>query len=311
MAGETLTLKHLKNSSFTFSEIGAGASDALKRMGVAYDIVTSLFDIAFRLPSYQNYHSPELDFLEVFGLRTAFNGAIAGETARPSRRERISSLIERFETSGVELEDGLDYIFVPDVYDSDVIFKEFKKRFIVEPKFLGYLSYTPLQHVFLPRAGSKKVVVHLRRQDIIGFALFSGLRDEDIPNSLRKWVQSRETLSIERAVKEVEQIFEPGASVQMVITSDGVAETRRRIWKSPLLNERLDAIEAELYDQPISELLDIQVVDRIIGTGPVETRKSLDAMYEADLVVTASSSFPGVVCRIGKVPLKVVELQPN
>ena len=89
------------------------------------------------------------------------------------------------------------------------------------------------------------------------------------------------------------------ASVALIIASDGVEWLRRVFRRHDAVSRRIDELEAKLFARPHSDKLRLKLIERIIGEGAEATARGMDAMFQADFVVTKSSSFPIPLCAIG------------
>lgn len=299
----------LRNSAFTVTSLRAGANDAISRLALVYDTMRFFFDIEFYLPAYRNYHAPDFDFFEEFGLYRAFSLAPQVE---PSRTQEI-----RFSEVVAELIDGRNclandtaYLIQADLYSNNPLISELRARAGGLPRsFLGRLSYSPEVNPFsADHSDVTRVVVHLRRHDICGEFLFQGVASASVPLKEQKKIHRRKLLTLAMAVRALEQELPADSRIELVVASDGLGFLPRQFGRFEGVKERLDALLAELNAEPMSDLLDIRVVERIIGSGPAETRRTLDAMYCADLVLTASSSFPQLPCRVGNTRLIMVDV---
>jgi hypothetical protein len=54
--------------AFSIVPPGAGARDALGQIGVAWSVITRTFNATVFILPYRNYHSPEVDFLNLFNV---------------------------------------------------------------------------------------------------------------------------------------------------------------------------------------------------------------------------------------------------
>lgn len=299
----------LENTVFSANSLGAGASDALARFSLVQDIVKTWFDTDVRLPPYRNYHSPEIDFFELFGVNDLVMARSDDDPPREQVPLTVRQLIFHLLYDSSFFRDDVEYLIQPDLYPNAAEVQKLAWWRGIDRAFLDKIRYTPKNRIFNETFDSVKVVAHLRRQDICGEVLFAGLNTGEVPESVMGSIQSRPLLTVADSVHALEARYPKGTKVQLVIASDGVARVRQQLGRFPVMKERLDTIEAELCSSPESSDIVIELVDRIIGTGPDETIRTLDAMYTADLVLTASSSFPNLVCRAGKTELQIVRFE--
>ena len=93
-----------------------------------------------------------------------------------------------------------------------------------------------------------------------------------------------------------------------MVAGDGFAEIRRRFSGYPAVEARIRSLEAEMEAPIASDKLTFTGERLLIGKDPRNTVLTLDAMASADMVVSASSTFPNVICKLGKVKLVHVKL---
>lgn len=301
--------KPLPGSSFTCIKLGAGASDAIGRLGVAFDAIRSNYDVEFILPEYSNYHSRALDFFELFGIKKAYCSSGNASDLRPELRLSLSECIYLILFDRDLISDGHHYIIEADIYDGDFRIEQLRKYGRFRRMFSDRFSYTPRSLPFSSDPQVVKATFHLRRQDICGLYLFLDDDTEQVPTDIRSDIHGRRLLHISRATRELERRLPRGANVEVIIVSDGFGEIRRRFSDYPHVLSRIDNLSNELYASVVSDELSIRVIDRIIGTESAETIKTLDAMYLSDIVLTASSSFPRLICEISGTHLVYLNLQ--
>ena len=302
----------LRGGAFTVIGLEAGAPDSILRMGLAFDAVTSVFDIPFIPPKVRNYHSPEVDFFKLFGISggSGFGSGLRdiaafGRTVRISLSEFIFRALHE---KGSFQQETL-YEVEADLYEQQFMKKTypFPAVFNFRRTFLSHLAYDRTEAVF-PENGSARVVLHLRRSDISGTAVFEGLTEGEAPARLRNGILLRPLLSKARAVQELERILPAGKAVEVVVAGDGFAEIRRRFSGYPAVEARIRSLEAEMEAPIASDKLTFTGERLLIGKDPRNTVLTLDAMASADMVVSASSTFPNVICKLGKVKLVHVKL---
>jgi hypothetical protein len=297
----------LRGSIFVPARIGAGAGDALARAALVHDVVTSAFDTAFCLPDYRNYHSPELDFLEILGLRAAFSDRETQSSPSPEVQLDLTTLVQRAVGDGPPLLDGHRYIVSVSASEKNIDLTRFRARFDLRRNFFSKVRYTPSRQVFDDRPGVVKAVLHLRRNDICGAALFAGTAGEAVPEKVRYGIQSLPLLTVAEAMHLLEAELAPGTPVDVVLASDGFGNFAHRFRAYPAVLERLERLEEELRAPPVSDVLQVRLVARLIGRDADVTRHTLDAMHAADVIVTSRPAFPRLVARSGRTRLIVVQ----
>jgi hypothetical protein len=284
-----------RNTYFTITGIGAGASDVVARMSMCYDVVTSVLNAGFILPDYRNYHSPELDFFALYGIKDAFsqNDDVATDNLNTVELT-FSDFVFQALFDKDFFQDNTFYKIKADIYENDFRLFYIRKAFQIERKFMDALSYTPSGSIFSDQDGVVKVTIHLRRNDICGH-LFeaAGL---DAPQGM----ESRELLTLQRAIKALESTVPAGSRVEAFVSSDGFEKLKKRHAEQYEVLEACRELEDDLLADPASDSLKVTIIDRVIGTDTAATITTLDAMYQSDIVVTASSSFPNVVSFLGK-----------
>ena len=301
-----MKVKELIGSSFTCLAISAGAADALFRIALAYDIVTSFYKLDFYAPSYTNYHCPDVDFFGIFGVYKSFPTS-ADQLHQALVKINLSDLVAALLEGRPALNDGTNYEIVPDLYAQDPRIKNLREHVNLTLSFVKKLQYQITREVFDAGTKTVKAVIHLRRQDILGDIILFGPEADLIPEDIKRGIHRRPLLYFQHAIDILERSVPAGSAVDLVITSDGVREIRKKVGRFPGMSERLDGIELEFMGNPTSNKLGISVIDRIVGTGPDETIRTLDAMFSANVVVTASSSFPRLPCAVGGAKLIVVD----
>lgn len=292
----------MPGSVFSVVPPKAGASDALGRIALAYNVVTTYCDIRFEHEAYKNYHAADFDFNAALGFSTAFPAVSDGALRGDIRSLPLSDVVKGLLAGECPLCDGARYRIIADMYGSDPTIRELRLTLGLTETFFSHLDYTPQSRAF--RSGARmKVVFHLRRQDIAGRGLLKGMTLEDLPPKLRRGLHFRTPLGIDTAFGILEDECGPGTEVDLIIASDGFATMRSRFGRCPRILQNIDAMEAEIRDSEPVTALQVASIRRLIGTDPSVTRQTMDAMYEADLVITASSSFPRLPCRFGRTPL--------
>jgi len=301
--------RKLNGTRFACLPVGAGANDALSRIGLVHDVVTAFYDAPFALVDYKNYHAPETDFFKVYNLEDGFERIAKDDLDADAVEMPLSELVYKLMFDDSELDSGKQILIKPDIYPGDkrvrrlMRYMEFDKM-----AFLKKARYVASEDVFNPSSDAAKVVFHLRRQDICGNELLDDAMRDAIPPHSLKGIHYRKLLTIKRAVEETEGLYPEGTKVDLVITSDGMERVKKQLGRFDGILERAAKLDAELLEEPVSDKLEINLVRRIIGTGTEETRQSLDAMYQADRVLTASSNYPKLICQIGGAEFLRVDL---
>lgn len=281
----------------------AGASDALGRMALAYDILTSHYESNPTIEAYSNYHSKQFDFGEAFGLEANFGVVPREEFTADTINIKLSEVLTQLLNGENPFVVPGKYRVRPDLYDVNPLVRQFVSDFGIERTFFSRLDYRPGSNPFIGNPDAHKVVLHFRRQDIAGNELFRGLTEKELPEALRRGIHSRKLLGLDIAIEVMEKFLEPNSNVQAIIASDGFEHMAKRFRKFSKVLTNIEKLEENLLADPVSDLLHISTVGRLVGTGPSSTRRTLDAMYHADLVITASSSFPRLPCRFNDAKL--------
>jgi hypothetical protein len=283
-------------SGFTCENIGGEANDAIKRIGLVHDIMSHYAkDVAFVLPDYLNYHCPGLDFLDLFGIRDFPHHT---EPSRYSRRieMRSSELLEDIWNHRLNVQPGVLYVVKPDIQhgpkNRNKLIDALIERDGFEETFRTKLRYLPKSNPFSLQPDSWKITLHMRRNDICGGFLFEDISTKNPVPSCP--LVSRPLMHISEATSLIEEVVPPASRVEVFIASDGVERLRTIYRHHPDVIAQLDLLDEELHQAPQSPHLDITVVGRQIGTDPDTTRKTLDAMYHSDFVISKSSGFPGL-----------------
>lgn len=290
----------LQTSTFTVANLYSGASDALGRIALVYDVFTTAANISFVLPEYSNYHARDLDFLQIFGLREAF----PPPSFAPSEIVHLSfdHLVDALLGAGLHLTNGCHYVVDGrEAYGQHPALARFRQSHSLRRTFHSFMQYRPTSSVFDLNNGNVKVVIHLRRNDICGEALFGGLPESDLPpESIRRGIQPRPLLTIKHAVSFLEEQYAKGSTLDIVLLSDGVQSLQRRFRNYPAVSARISLLQQELAEPLESCTLNLHEVDRIVGNDAVSTIRSLDAIYNADITLTRSSSFVLLLATIAK-----------
>lgn len=288
------------SGEFTVSGLNAGASDSIIRMGLVYDIVTQCLGLNFLLPEYKNYHSKNVDFLDLFGLSDNF------EAYLPDPRKNVitimfSDFLFELQYNPQSFRSDVVYIIGADLYENDPRLRAVWSYFQTESHFLKSLKYKANECRSLSKFSEKsyKAVFHLRRGDIIGEQLkeVGEYREADL-----KGIHERKLLTIECCYKILSEYVVGIENVEVVIISDGVEDQLMRFSSFQNIVSKLKKIECELIE-PNPEQEAHRIVDRVIGKGPEVTIKCIDYMHQADLVITASSCFPNLICSVGETNL--------
>lgn len=294
----------LENSIYTVPQMIAGASDAINRLAAIHDVMARYApDVGFRLPPYQNYHCKDLNFFDLFGLSSLFPAFVAEDDTRGRQPVtlKFSELVTRLVDGSMTWPPHTLYTIQPDVYHfpwhENAQILQLEQRDGVTPRLRDKLDYTPQADPFDRNTAASRVVIHLRRKDICGGMLFHGA-PQDVPRP-PVHLAVRPLLFSDIAVQVLEAELPAGHPVDLVVSSDGFDWLRLVCRAFPDLIDRIDRIEAATLQLPVSNHLDIRSVKMVVGADSATTRQSMDAMFHADLIVTASSSFPFLPGHIG------------
>lgn len=292
----------LPHSVVTVDAPGAREADAIARIGLVHDIVASVFDIRFELPDHPQDPAAEPDFLSLFGLRAAFP-PVPAELRQGLADEHIplaEVVAELLRGNVAMLRDGVRYVIKAD-QERRLPMEALKRAVPFERRFVRNVAYTPASRVFAVRDGAQRCVIHLRRGLICGGVLFAGIDAAGLPRRVTHGVHARPLLQLDEAVRALETALEPGTRVELVVASDGFARLRGKCAGFPELMDRIDRMEAMTLTQPRSDVLDLCLREQIVGQSPESTRRTLDAMHAADVIVTRSSAVPGLMARVSRV----------
>lgn len=283
--------------------VGAGASDAYGRMAASYNLLTSHFDLDIEIEKYRNYHAKDFEFDKTFGMQKGFEFVPDTVDLEHVPIIDLSELVKRVLEDDVPFAPNTRYRIRSDIYPSSPQYKQFQSQKGIRASFFSKMSYQPQQNPFSASPEGENAVLHLRRQDISGRAIFEGVSKDAIGPSIEKLLKIRKpNLDIETAVYALEQSFEAGTKVNVILASDGFKNLEPYYKHHTVALENVARLEADLQAEISSDKLDLNVITRIIGTDPEATQFTMDAMFHADLVVTAYSSFPQLPCRFGKTP---------
>jgi hypothetical protein len=295
-------------SCFTVDGLTAGAADSIDRLAVAVNVITSVLGIPFLVTSYRNYHAPDIDFFDIFGLYDAF------QKLEPENVENLDQV-------SLTMTDAIFYMlydcsfFKPstfykikaDVYPNNYRVNYINRYYNIKRSFYDSLTFKPKEKIFPDDPAALKVVVHLRRGDISGDALFDGIDESTIPEKTRQGIHRRKLLTIERAVAELETLDPLPSRIDLVIASDGVARLKHRFARNEPVMRNIARLEADLTEGVAqSDHIEIRVVERLIGTDGESTMRTLSAMHDADAIVSSASAFPRLMARIGGAKLVIV-----
>ena len=286
-------------STFTPTNLNAGAADAIARIGLIYDVLSSFTTMKFLLPTYNNYHSPDLDFFELFGLYQQFETEPNHVKPYYCKDVSLTEVVYNLLYDDTRLQNQYHYRVKADLYENDPKIQWLKAYRPMKISFLRRLSYTPRENIFDRDSDRRLAVLHLRREDICGRYLFQGVDLTLIPEHLKRGVQHRSVLTLENAVRRLERELPYGAKVDLVITSDGFGRIRSTFQKYPSVQQNIDRMEQEIFSAVGSDKLHVTSIRRIIGSDTKSTIATLDAMHQADIIVSSSSSFPRLPCITG------------
>ncbi|MGO1118176.1 hypothetical protein ACTL6U_05710 [Rhodovibrionaceae bacterium A322] len=298
---ELAELPRLDGIDLNAIAFNAGFADSYNRFELLYNFNEATNKSPISIPFYQNPHCRELDFFEIFGL-----GEIREKTRLP----------EEFEGEAITLtlndflylvffqidffQPGNRYEIKMNNFQHHVAFRNLVRLLkIDQSKLYTQLKFTRKPGFKTPFATeTQKVVVHLRRGDVVGSVV-----DPTVKYGQRS--PKAQGLSTHRLlkVKELPRVFEAlelQGPVEVVLVSDGIMpQTKHRYAKDERITRAFEELERELTEEEIS-YPDTRVVGRVIGRGPEETYDTMTLMYDADYLITLSSSFPRLICRLGE-----------
>jgi hypothetical protein len=299
----------LPDYSFSIVPPVAGASDALNRISLAYNVITTHFDLPFRYEPYWNYHSADFDFDRAFGIQDCFDIQPPQADCENLDKLALSDVIMNILAGKHPFGDPGHYRITPNLYGNHDLVKRLRLAKGLSESFFSKLTYRPTTNPFAPDTHRKKVVVHLRRQDIAGEMLFRGIPSALISTEQSKGLHRRPLLHLSTAFEILTAEVNPEEEIDLVIVSDGMELIVKRFGRSPEILQNIERIEEEIRGPIPKTSLNISKVERIIGVGPEVTARTMDAMFLADLVITSSSSFPRLPCRFGKTRIISVEFE--
>lgn len=275
--------------------LGAGAGDAISRYLDFYDFVSTVSNHELVKFNYVNYHCKELDFFELFN--------VPGRQVDESSFEKIESL------------SLLDLVYLillnPSSFNANTLYKislknqadfssikYFKRLFNIPSiarKKLTYCSKLDNESIkFSADESVSKLVVHLRRSDIVGRLIKPEIEFGPIGEH---GLHSRPLLHLHH-IPDVLQEHDITGKIEVVVISDGLEDVKARykdnIQVVEKLNELSDELEHGRFDYPQTTL-----VDRVIGKDSQSTLQTIEYMYKADYVITASSVFPRLIANLG------------
>lgn len=284
----------------------AGASDALDRVALAYNVVSTHYIMKFVYETYRNYHSVDFDFNRAFGICDQFEESDLTNNGTETVKLRLSEIILRILDGSSPFDGQGRYRVVPDIYGQHDLVKRLRQEKGLSETFFSKLAYQPSTNPFSDTPNTTRVVIHLRRQDISGELLFRNIPHELVPPELIVGVHNRPLLHLDVALKVLSNEVPQDSMVDLIVASDGMRLMARRFRAFPQIQRNIEIIEKELYGPLPTNSLNFSGIERVIGTGPDVTVNTMDAMFLADLVITSSSSFPRLPCRFGKTPIIAV-----
>lgn len=297
---------NLRDSVFTIGNLHAGASDSIARLELAYDIVTSVYNIHFHLPFYENFHTPDLNFFELFGITRAYRQFEHPFDRQKQIRMSIREFLDQINQGASPFSNGNHYFIDADLYRRDLDPSSFNRNFEFARTFADPLKYTPSANPF-SNSANLKVVFHLRRYDILGDILFRGVTEQDLPLESRFHVQSRPLLTVEIALRLLKQKVVNLENVDLIVVSDGTGDLAQKFSDVEIVRNRIAEVDDELSPLPDSLPKNFRLIKTNIGRTATHTRYALDAFYHSDYIVTAGSDFPLLITRIGKSKSKIIK----
>lgn len=282
----------------------AGASDAMSRVALAYDILCHTGSDPIHLAEYQNYHSPNADFFALFNVDKVPRVILAGQKPNitPALTLTTTELVFFLLYDPTELEREGTIEILANEYPHAQAAQNFRRWFHLDSTFQSALSYSPGPNPFSGQTGVN-VVIHLRRGDVSGDALFRSKKRSwwfgaKAPRIPQKGMHSRPLLDLHDVIRDLKKRVAKGHSCNTVIVSDGFDRQRRQYWANPHVLRRIEELQNDLYAAPKASGLQLNHLETIVGDSDDNTRRTLDALFFADLVYTASSSFVSLISNL-------------
>jgi hypothetical protein len=299
----------LPDYSFSVVPPIAGASDAMGRISLAYNVITTHFDLPFLYEPYWNYHSADFDFDRAFGIQEHFNVQASETDSEGYDKITLSDVIESILAGERPFLEPRHYRVTPNLYGNHELVKALRLSKGLSETFFSKLTYRPTTNPFSSDTKRRKVVIHLRRQDIAGEMVFRGVPPSQISKEQSKGLHSRPLLHLDTALEILNDEMGSEEEIDLVIASDGMDQIAKRFGRQPEILRNIERIEEEVRGPLPKTSLNISNDERIVGGGPEVTARTMDAMYLADLVITSSSSFPRLPCRFGGASIISVEFE--
>jgi len=307
LAGQTVNKPLEKiaiDAVFTVENLGAGFGDSFSRINEAYNFIKYFTSMKFIRPEYSNYHCKELDFIDLFNIK--------GDLPRSDVNHykvnhiRFSDFVFQVLYDRNFLQSQTLYSITIDLYPHDFKSKFYKLLFDIPNTLLETVSlkesfeYSPnfsqTDHIY-------KVVFHLRRSDIIKDKLIN-----IVDPKLLSGIHSRKLLTIKEACHVLSEYLSERnikKKVEIIVISDGVDDLMSKFTENPAALNVLNDINQELHEE-VLEKNNMKIIQRIIGKGSINTLKSIYAIYHSNLTLSASSSFPNLICYLAGNELKHV-----
>lgn len=308
-----------ENTTFTIAPPCTGSSDAISRIALAHDIATShLRNAQYASKKYNNPHCQELDYQELFGLNST-NGK-DGRICEPGvdlLTIKLTELLDIIENPSRKSH-GENKLFanqhitiLPDLFDAQERTIQFARETGYNSNYKSQLTYSPRRNPFQARNKEyANIVIHLRRGDICYSTAISDINIRETPKDLEELkAKSKQLLELSTAIDAIKRLDNPQLhKANILICSDGFEAIKAKLEPYPRLLNNIAHAETRLKSE-IYALGQRHAIECIIGCTSEDTIKTFDAMYHADIVVTASSCFPYIICGIGSTEIVNIELQ--
>lgn len=288
-------------SQFHFSGMKAGVGDAINRFALAYSCVKGIFDSEVSISPYTNYHCNELDFLKLYGIDDFVSVQEVDKTKRLTIREFCYYCLyshEYFNKKGITFEIDLSEQFSKDLLVRVCQEFDIKNNF---HQLLNFRTERSSSDYF--SHDSFKIVAHFRRNDIVG-KIFKP--DIDWGPIGLEGLHSRPLVSWSDVDEIIEELKIFDQKIELILVSDGLSQRVVKLGAKMNLSEQIQQLIFDLNSGSPKDK-SVNVKARYIGNSEECTIHALNAMYYSDLVISGSSVFPNLICKLGDTKLIKVE----